>query len=143
MMTITRRTVAALLFALLALLPFGGAGLAAAPSVGSLVAFAQQPDCGDTSGFAQVDLSSLPPEATVTAELIQAGGPFPHRQDGVVFGNRERVLPDCERGYYHEYTVETPGLSHRGARRLVTGENDEYFYTNDHYASFVLVDVQS
>ncbi|ASO22312.1 ribonuclease T1 [Actinoalloteichus hoggarensis] len=143
MTTITRRAVAALLFALLAFLPFGGTGLAAAPSTGSLISVVQQPDCGDTTGFTQVDLASLPPETAETATLIQEGGPFPHPQDGTVFGNRERLLPDCENGYYHEYTVETPGVPHRGARRLVTGDDDEYFYTDDHYASFVLVDVPS
>jgi hypothetical protein len=28
---------------------------------------------------------------------------------GTVFGNRERLLPREQRGYYREYTVETPG----------------------------------
>ena len=63
----------------------------------------------------------LPPEARQTVALIQQGGPYPYRQDGTVFGNRERLLPLRERGWYREYTVETPGLRHRGARRIVTG----------------------
>ncbi|MFT3761931.1 MAG: ribonuclease [Pseudoxanthomonas sp.] len=80
----------------------------------------------------------LPPEAGDTLRLIARGGPFPHRQDGVVFGNRENRLPQRPRGWYHEYTVETPGLSHRGARRIVTGGTppSEYWYTDDHYDSF-------
>ena len=80
----------------------------------------------------------LPPEARDTLQLIATGGPFPHRQDGAVFGNRERLLPDAPRGYYHEYTVETPGSSDRGARRIVTGGNPPsvYYYTDDHYRSF-------
>ncbi len=61
----------------------------------------------------------LPPEAKTTLDLIASGGPFPNRQDGVVFQNREQRLPKKYRGYYHEYTVETPGLSHRGARRIL------------------------
>jgi guanyl-specific ribonuclease Sa len=80
----------------------------------------------------------LPPEARATVALIQRGGPFPHRQDGSVFGNRERRLPAQARGYYREYTVDTPGLSHRGARRIVTGGNPPqvWYYSDDHYDSF-------
>lgn len=80
----------------------------------------------------------LPPEARATVDLIQRGGPFPHRQDGAVFQNREGRLPRQARGYYHEYTVDTPGLDHRGARRIVTGGTppSEYYYTDDHYDSF-------
>ena len=80
----------------------------------------------------------LPPEARDTIALIQRDGPFPHRQDGGVFGNREGRLPRKPRGWYREYTVETPGLQHRGARRIVTGGNPprEWYYTDDHYDSF-------
>lgn len=80
----------------------------------------------------------LPAEAVQTLRLIGAGGPFPHRQDGSVFANREGRLPRQPRGYYHEYTVDTPGLDHRGARRIVTGGNPpaEFYYTDDHYDSF-------
>lgn len=85
-----------------------------------------------------VALADLPPEARQTLDLIKAGGPFPHRRDGMVFGNRERLLPIRPRGYYREYTVPTPGLHHRGARRIVTGDKvrAEYYYTHDHYNSF-------
>ena len=80
----------------------------------------------------------LPPEAHTTLALIARGGPFPHRQDGAVFQNREGRLPRQGRGYYREYTVDTPGLAHRGARRIVTGGDPprEYYYTDDHYESF-------
>ena len=80
----------------------------------------------------------LPPEAGATIALIQRGGPFPHRQDGSVFGNREQRLPQRPRGYYREYTVDTPGLRHRGARRIVTGGDPPafWYYTDDHYDSF-------
>ena len=88
-----------------------------------------------------VALTALPREAQTTHRLILAGGPFPHGKDGVVFGNRERILPAKARGYYHEYTVATPGARNRGARRLVCGGNppvrpDVCYYTDDHYASF-------
>lgn len=80
----------------------------------------------------------LPPEAAAVIGRIQHGGRFPHRQDGSVFGNRERRLPPHRHGYYREYTVPTPGLSHRGARRIVTGGDPprEWYYTDDHYDSF-------
>lgn len=85
----------------------------------------------------------LPPEAHRTIALIQRDGPFPHRQDGSVFGNREGHLPRQPRGWYREYTVDTPGLDHRGARRIVTGGRPprEWYYTDDHYDSFRRFDV--
>ncbi|GAB1513670.1 hypothetical protein JCM33774_57120 [Actinophytocola sp. KF-1] len=94
------------------------------------------------TGMPERALSDLPAEAADTWRLIEQGGPFPFPEDdGKVFGNREGLLPDRDRGYYHEYTVETPGSDDRGARRLVTGAADEVYYTGDHYASFVQVDV--
>jgi guanyl-specific ribonuclease Sa len=85
----------------------------------------------------------LPAEASDTIRLVLRGGPFPHRQDGSVFGNREGHLPRQPRGWYREYTVDTPGLSHRGARRIVTGGDPprEWYYTGDHYESFRRFDV--
>ena len=84
----------------------------------------------------------LPREAHDTIRLIAAGGPFPHRQDGSVFGNREGHLPFKPRSYYREYTVATPGLGHRGARRIVTGGNPPqvWYYSDDHYDSFQAFD---
>ncbi|MFJ9322843.1 ribonuclease domain-containing protein [Streptomyces globisporus] len=85
--------------------------------------------------------SALPSQAHDTLDLIDQGGPFPYEQDGSVFQNREGLLPGQSTGYYHEYTVITPGSDNRGARRIVTGEqNEEDYYTADHYASFDLVD---
>jgi ribonuclease T1 len=78
----------------------------------------------------------LPPEAQQTLTLIKQGGPYPYPKDGVVFGNYEHVLPAHQRGYYHEYTVKTPGVRGRGAQRIVVGGGAEYFYTNDHYSTF-------
>ena len=74
-----------------------------------------------------------------TLQLIDQGGPYPYSQDNTVFQNRERLLPAKPRGYYREYTVETPGLSHRGPRRVVTGGQppEVWYYTEDHYRSFI------
>jgi ribonuclease T1 len=97
---------------------------------------------GVAEAQAQVALSSLPKEAQQTQRLIHAGGPFPYpHKDGTVFGNRERMLPRSERGFYREYTVPTPGARDRGARRIVCGgrqptQPEACFYTDDHYASF-------
>lgn len=84
----------------------------------------------------ELPAARLPTEARATLELIKAGGPFPYRQDGRVFHNRERLLPPQQRGYYREYTVRTPGLRDRGPRRIVAGDPGEYYYTEDHYRSF-------
>ncbi|TSE23549.1 Guanyl-specific ribonuclease Sa3 [Tepidimonas sediminis] len=100
------------------------------------LALARAPQPADT-----VELAQLPREAQQVMQLIRQGGPFPYEKDGTVFFNRERLLPPAKRGYYREYTVPTPGLSHRGARRLVCGgwtptAPDACYYTADHYASF-------
>ena len=87
-----------------------------------------------------LEISALPLQGRETYQLIHQGGPFPFEKDGVVFGNRERLLPLQKRGYYREYTVKTPGASNRGARRIVCGgapkAPDACYYTADHYASF-------
>jgi ribonuclease T1 len=88
------------------------------------------------AGMATVQEARLPAQARETLGLIDAGGPFPYEKDGSVFGNFERRLPAHKRGYYHEYTVRTPGSRDRGARRIVTGQGDEIYYTDDHYDSF-------
>ena len=88
-----------------------------------------------------VAVQQLPLEGQQTYQLIHQGGPFPYEKDGVVFGNRERILPNQARGYYHEYTVKTPGEKTRGARRIVCGGLElktpkNCYYSDDHYASF-------
>lgn len=95
----------------------------------------------DAVAMATVALAELPPEARTVWRRIHQGGPFPYDKDGTVFFNRERLLPPNKRGYYREYTVPTPGLTHRGARRIVCGgwqptTPDACYYTADHYASF-------
>ena len=94
------------------------------------------PAVDPVGGLPVVVVADLPPEAGATLELIAAGGPFPHRQDGAVFQNREGILPARDPGHYHEYTVETPGSDDRGARRIVTGADGERYWTDDHYDSF-------
>lgn len=91
-----------------------------------------------------ITVAELPLEARNTLILIKDGGPFPYRKDGAVFGNFERRLPARPRGHYREYTVPTPALRDRGARRIVAGQGStgdvrtsgEYYYTDNHYRSF-------
>ncbi len=93
---------------------------------------------GTDSG--KISLSALPAQAVEAWHLIHRGGPFKNDKDGVVFGNRERLLPGHKRGYYREYTVMTPSARGRGLRRIVCGGPprmpDACYYSDDHYASF-------
>ena len=89
----------------------------------------------------QISQAELPPQGRDTYSKILQGGPFPFEKDGVVFGNRERILPSEKRGYYREYTVKTPASRDRGAKRIVCGGKqatapDACFYSDDHYSSF-------
>lgn len=83
-----------------------------------------------------IESAALPVEARVTLRLIDSRGPFPYPRDGIVFGNYERILPPQAHGYYHEYTVPTPGEHTRGAKRIISGNAGERYYTADHYRSF-------
>ena len=89
---------------------------------------------------ATIVAADLPKEARETLANVKRGPPFPYERDGVVFGNREKLLPLKNRGYYREYTVRTPGVKSRGARRIVCGGKanapDACWYTSDHYQSF-------
>ncbi|HEV3424609.1 MAG TPA: ribonuclease [Paraburkholderia sp.] len=123
---------------LIGALAFGGV-------CGSLVpdAFARDysaPGNSDSQVQGTIAVAQLPREAVSTLNLIAAGGPYPYEKDGIVFGNRERLLPPHRRGYYHEYTVPTPRAHDRGARRIVCGgplqRTDNCYYSDDHYTSF-------
>jgi ribonuclease T1 len=83
-----------------------------------------------------ITVAQLPPEAQQVLKLIQQGGPFPYSRDGVNFGNFEKRLPKKARNYYKEYTVKTPGVRTRGARRIIAGSKGEFYYTEDHYETF-------
>jgi ribonuclease T1 len=95
---------------------------------------------GRAPALGEIASSELPAEGRRTLALIAARGPFPFDRDGVVFGNRERILPDRPRGFYHEYTVRTPGARNRGARRIVCGgepgSTRDCYYSDDHYQTF-------
>ena len=95
------------------------------------IVYAQRP-----AAVPEIAVAALPPEARETLRLIEHGGPFHYERDGTVFGNFERLLPQRERGYYREYTVKTPGVKGRGARRIIAGRQGEFYYTDDHYKSF-------
>jgi ribonuclease T1 len=115
----------------------GSAPLAVPPSPEASTGPMSTDSTGTDPGIATLP-EFLTAEALDTIRLIQRGGPFEHRQDGGVFGNREGLLPSRPSGYYREYTVETPRLQHRGARRIITGGRppEVWYYTDDHYDSF-------
>ena len=124
-----------------------GAALAAvlAAVLGTIAVQARAPNASwSDSSAASVVVTGLPPQGQDVMNQIRQGGPFRYEKDGSVFGNRERLLPGEKRGYYREYTVPTPGLNHRGARRIVCGgfkprTPEACYYTEDHYSSFRLV----
>lgn len=89
--------------ALAAALLIGGPVLA-----GSATA-APAPVTYSVTAVGDICYSALPSQAHDTLDLIEQGGPYPYDQDGTVFQNREGVLPSQSTGYYHEYTVITPG----------------------------------
>ncbi|GAA2430469.1 ribonuclease domain-containing protein [Streptomyces lavendulocolor] len=121
---------ASALLATLFAVPAGAAPAAGAPAAPYAAA-----------AVGEICSSRLPAQAHDTLDLIEAGGPYPYPQDGTVFRNREGILPSRTSGYYHEFTVVTPGADTRGARRIVTGDAErEDYYTADHYASFDRVD---
>jgi ribonuclease T1 len=105
-------------------------------AVGALVSRHTSAGSEQSSLQSTVRAADLPPQAQATLALIAAGGPFPYSEDGVVFTNREGLLPQEPGGYYHEYTVVTPGSVDRGARRIVVGGGGQEYYTDDHYSSF-------
>ena len=110
-----------------------------------LLAFAAAAFVADALAYADAEISmrALPAEARDVLALVRTGGPFAYERDGVVFGNREGLLPSHPRGYYHEYTVPTPGAKNRGARRIICGGPRTSpvvcYYTADHYRSFARI----
>ncbi len=111
------------------------AALACALAFAGFPAHAQRESAPGLTG-AEIAAKDLPKEGRDTLALIKKGGPFPYAKDGTVFGNREGRLPRQKRGYYKEFTVRTPGERTRGARRIVAGAKGDYWYTDDHYATF-------
>lgn len=88
----------------------------------------------------QIPFASLPAEAQAVALSICHRGQKSHviHHDGAIFYNVESRLPPRQVGYYHEYTVPTPGLYERGARRIIVGGTPPRvgYYTADHYQTF-------
>lgn len=101
-----------------------------------VVGYSVKQPSGEVAGLPTITVSDLPQEARETLALIKQGGPFPFPRDGIIFANREGLLPRHRRGYYREYTVRTPGTKGRGARRIIAGAKNEFYYTDDHYRTF-------
>ena len=106
------------------------------------------------AGYFGIDLGSSSDGADQKAAPSSAAGASAEsgvsdREEGDVAKQGESDLPSCAmdslpqqaKNYYREYTVETPGIGHRGAKRIVTGggsetDPDVWYYTDDHYESF-------
>ncbi len=120
---------------------FAAAAAIVVASASTFLVQARGPESLDLAPSASVSVSALPTQGQQVLGQIRQGGPFRYEKDGTVFFNREGQLPREQRGYYREYTVPTPGLNHRGARRIVCGgarpaAPDACYYTEDHYSSF-------
>ncbi|MGF6773999.1 ribonuclease T1 [Paraburkholderia sp. GAS199] len=93
-----------------------------------------------SGALGSIGKAQLPGEAGETLRLIKAGGPYPYKDDGVLFRNSAALLPQHPRGYYHTYTVRTPGMTDRGQRRVVCGgprkQTTDCYYTDDYYVTF-------
>ncbi|BAN26611.1 putative Guanyl-specific ribonuclease SA [Caballeronia insecticola] len=121
--------------------PESGASASSAPVQASAAASDTLAASGAQRGApVSIAKAKLPGEAAETLRLIKAGGPFPFSEDGVLFRNSSALLPEHPRGYYHAYTVRTPGAADRGLRRIVCGgprrQATDCYYTDDYYASF-------
>ncbi|MFC8723422.1 ribonuclease [Kitasatospora sp. NPDC057198] len=118
----------------------GGAASAPKPSAPAKSPTARGSWVPTDPALADVCRGKLPAQALDTLGLIARGGPYPYRSDGIVFENREGRLPRQSSGYYHEFTVVTPGSGDRGTRRIVTGGTGEQYWTADHYTTFQEID---
>jgi ribonuclease T1 len=134
------QTLLALLVVVAAALLLAGcgssSGTAAAPGSPGVADSAGLAPAAPTTDLETIAVADLPAEGIDTLRLIAEGGPFPYSKDGSTFQNREGILPPQPKGFYEEYTVETPGSDDRGARRIVAGDDGSRFYTDDHYDSF-------
>ena len=123
-------------FCIMCALPVFTVMLAVFLALAAIPVIARSHHSSNDHAMQEIALSALPVEARDTLRLIKQGGPFPYPRDGIVFGNFEKRLPKKQRGYYHEYTVKTPGVRSRGARRIVCGQPSECYYSDDHYETF-------
>ncbi len=84
------------------------------------------------NGLYAFEYALLPAEAKQVLDVIMLGGPLAYpRHDGNLFRNRSGDLPGTAE--YREFTVPTPGVATRGARRLVIRGNGMTFFTACHY----------
>ena len=71
-----------------------------------------------------------------TLDRIGRGERDPHRNDGAVYRNLNRVLPLRARGYYHEYVYRARRYGPVGPERVIAGQGGDVYYTPDHYETF-------
>src|SRR5262249_2509810 len=83
-----------------------------------------------------------PVDVFSTLDRIRGNQKLPHDNDGTVFTNVEKLLPDAPKGYYHEFVhwpfglTEHPyGMSFPGPMRVILGAQGEVYFTGDHYST--------
>ena len=54
-----------------------------------------------------------------------------------MYDNKESILPQRVEGYYKEYVHPTPGIRGPGTQRIVIGGGNEWYYSPDHYQTFI------
>lgn len=86
---------------------------------------------------AQIDVYAEDLGLSSTVERIQNGESLSYINDGSCFENRENILPQKEFGYYKEYVHPTPGIKGPGAQRIIIGGGNEWYYSPDHYKTFI------
>ncbi len=98
-----------------------------------------------SSDSSQAEGSNVPSYVLEVLHYVKEHGKAP---DGYVggrkFHNREKLLPKTEEGgkkiRYREWDVHKKVKGkNRGAERLVTGSDEQSYYTKDHYRSFIKI----
>ncbi len=94
----------------------------------------------NVSSIKQACLSKIDTNVKDVVNRIEKGGPFYYHQDGTHFHNFQGLLPALKHrdDIYLEYTVGPPHMLNRGAERvIVDSEHMNWYFTNNHYNSFM------
>ncbi len=86
----------------------------------------------------------LPENYMTKSEAKSYGGNTKAMKDGYriggdTFQNREGLLPSKSGRRYTECDIVAPGVTSRGAKRIVFSNDGLVYYTDDHYGSFTLL----
>ena len=91
----------------------------------------------DIGGQSKIDINAEDLHLSSTVARINSGGSYNHKNDGTIFQNNKNILPEKPAGYYKEFVHPTPGLNGPGAQRIVIGGGNKWYYSPDHYKTFI------